>query len=164
MRRFLSWIVMVIAFFVMGFLLTLALGLDRLVMGEIYRLSSILYWAAIILGGATILGIFFGIAFWGSMLTVKLSQLVWKSKKGTRYTVWGIYCILNYALMIILGLANVRDGVDIAAQVIYLVASVIFLFIGRSMAEEDGGPPTKRERLQAKIDKIDAAEARKQGE
>lgn len=164
MRRFLAWIVMFIGENVVLFLLNLALVLVRLVLNEIHRLSPILYWAAIIVGGMTILGILFGVAFYGALIAVKLSQLVWKSKKGTRYVVFGVLCIASYALTIILSLTHVMPNVDIVSQVLFLLASCLFLFAGKTVSEEEGAPPTKREILQAKIDKLDAAEAKKQSQ
>lgn len=162
MRRFLSWIVMILAESVVLFVLNIAVALVRIVMNEIYRLSPILYWAAIIIGGATILGIVFSVIFYGSGIAVKLSQLVWKSKNGLRYKVYGSLCILGYGLTIILSLAKIMTGVDLLLQILFLIASIVFLFVGLEMANSEGGPPTKREILQAKIDKIDAKETEKQ--
>lgn len=162
MRRFLSWIVMILAESVVLFVLNLAVALVRIVMNEIYRLSPILYWAAIIIGGATILGIIFGVIFYGSGIAVKLSQLVWKSKNGLRYKVYGGLCILGYGLTIILSIAKIMPGTDLILQIMFLIASIVFLFVGLEMANSEGGPPTKREILQAKIDKIDAKETEKQ--
>ena len=158
MKRFLSWLVLLICFYILLSIEGIALYLVGLVLSEINRLSKVLYWAAIILGGSTVVGFFSWVMFGGTSLVVKASQLVWRSKRGTRYIVLGAVYAAIYVLLAIGLLAGYARGGNVVDMIIYCITSIALVFVGKSMAADDGGPPSKREILQAKLDKLDAQE------
>jgi hypothetical protein len=147
-------VVLLICFYILLSLEGLALFLVGLVLSEIDRLSKVLYWAAIILGGSTIVGFFSWVMFSGTAIVVKASQLVWRSKRGTRYIVLGAVYAVIYALLAIGLLAGYVTGGNVVDMIIYCITSLALIFIGKGIAADDGGPPSKREILQAKLDKL----------
>lgn len=157
MKRFLSWLVLILCFYLLLMVEGLAVYLISLVFDELNRLSTVLYWAAIVLGGSTVLGVFGWLLFGGTAIVVKASQLVWKSKAGARYLVLGIVSAITYGAGVVMILANVAPG-ELSSNIIFCISSVFLAFIGKSTAIDEGGPPSKREILQEKLDKLDAQE------
>lgn len=157
MKRFLSWLVLILCFYLLLTIEGLAVHLISLVFDELNRLSTVLYWAAIILGGSTVLGVFGWLLFGGTAMVVKASQMVWRSKAGARYIVLGILSAIIYGAYVVMIFANIASG-KLSQNIVFCISSVFLAFIGKSMADDEGGPPSKREILQAKLDKLDAQE------
>lgn len=162
MRRFFSWVAVLVVWYVYQLL---DLNLWRLVFwaaGEIYRLNTALYWILVVIGGSTVLGFVSYFVLLSSMCTVKIPQLIWKSKKGLRYKVYsvvvgllGILCVITA----LLGYSSTK-GISIVCGLTDVFYAVFVYLLADDAVSKDGPPPTKIERMEKKLNKLRETEGR----
>ena len=156
MKRFFSWVTLYLTFVVENLaVLVVAFASDWLI-GELVDVNAILRWIIIIFAGSTILGIIFGVSFYGALFSCKLSQLVWKSQKGLRYCVMGGFFFVYYIYLTVTSFINGSGFIRILVNILLLVYFGLVVFLGKAMAKDDGAPPTKKEILQAKLEKLES--------
>nr|DAF83343.1 MAG TPA: hypothetical protein [Caudoviricetes sp.] len=167
MKRVLSWIVAGLCTWAFRFVTYLLFALALWILGKMYSFSEVLFWVFVILEGTTVLGISIWLIIVGSKLVVTASQSVWKSVKGTRYTVIGILNIVVYGLnlcALIAGTARVTNPAYVAAYIASVIFGIAIIFIGKSTVEEDGAPPTQIEAMEQKLKMLKEKEAKKGNE
>lgn len=156
MKRFLSWVVVLLAstavYYITLYYMKLTFWLDGLI-GGLNRAAYVILLIVFIL--PMFAGIFV-IQLYSAMIVPTLSQAVYKSRKGARYIAAGILGILFYGFFIlgsIIGFVRLYGAGNyllLASEVLYYGLLILF---GCLQAKEGGGPPSKRERLQRKLDK-----------
>lgn len=156
MKRVLSWIVAFLCCYVFRIAAYLVFSLAFLIAEKIYYFSEVLFWVIVVVEGTAIIGFAFIGVFGGSSIAVKASQKVWKSKKGTRYLIAGLYYIIGYSLIllcIIIGVAT-ANVVIICADIATVIFGILLIVAGKAAVAEDGAPPTKTEILEARLQKL----------
>ena len=103
MKRLLSWIVMTVLEYLMLIAVSFVVSLIIRAFHSIGQLSEGLFWAVVILGGGTVLGVVGSLVFLGNGLVVAASEGICNSRRGTRYIVlstliFGMYGFLIYAI------------------------------------------------------------------
>ena len=93
MKRFLSWVVLILFYF----LFAVVLGLDQLLLGYVFnlydQLGAFMKLVVIFVGGTFIGGLALAPLFYGIPFTYAASEAVCPSRKGVRYIVWGIFLV-----------------------------------------------------------------------
>lgn len=157
MRRFLSWIVIPVLLFLYDLLNDFVGACVYYIFWDKMSFAGSII--VLLLSGGTILGI---LAILSALLEiqatiiVKISQAVWKSKKGTRYIVFSVIYALLYSFIIYIAATGIlvpKSGVIIYG-VIGILFSILFAIYGKATAKEDGAPLSKVERLERKIEKL----------
>lgn len=135
---------------------------------RILSFSETLFWVLIVLEGGAALGVTATLVIYGGSLSVAVSQSVWKSKKGLRYKLVGWFLVVLNALFL-LSMILVPDGVRgykpliVAAILTMLIYGISLLISGKAAVQDDGPPPTERERLEARLRELDEKEGRNNG-
>lgn len=139
MERFLAWVVTAMFSWFFRLVAVPIFTLAFRIGDKVYFHSEALFWVIVFLEGSAILGLLVtGIVF-GCNFVVKASQKICRSVKGTRYTVIGIVCIANYALLLF-GAATgfVRaPTAQICAYIACIFYNIALIVIGRAYAKED---------------------------
>lgn len=165
MKRFLSWCQIVLFFSVFYYLMHLYVRIAQWANEVAISCGTVIYIVLFLSIGITILCGFVALPVFGAFLSVFVSQKIYKSKRGARYIVSAVLHA-GYYLFFVLGIAG---GVFIhtaekATWYIILSCNILFAIVvavyGRIAAKEDGAPPSKREKLEAKLNKISEKEAR----
>ena len=165
MRMMFSWIVLIllcIAFYICEYWIW---ALVLIIYRFLYQVSSILFWVVVVTTG---LGLVYyaigGLCALGS-LVIRISQKIHHTKKGGRYRVIGIADILFFTLDLIIIITYITQGrygddavLTLLAMITMIVFGITLVSQSRRIAYEDGAPLTKKERLQAKLDKIEEKE------
>lgn len=168
MRRFLSWITLAACEWLFALVMWY---FSRGAVYVFYFLQSKiggLVWLAIVLEGSVLLGFAFTGLLLGTKLVVSASQAVWKSKAGARYMLYGIITSLLMGAILVLVIKGLVRGGDLASLCVY--CAIMFLFglfligVGKDAVKSDGLPPTKKERLEAKLAAIEEKERRRNGQ
>lgn len=103
----LSWIVMVLIFFIALFIFSLLIDLGRTILDAVSEWPLIIKVVAFCLGGATTLfGLIIAPIWYGIPALVAISESICESPKGTRYVVFGVFIAIDYLLSFILNLIN----------------------------------------------------------
>ncbi len=165
MRRVLSWIVLLLlslAFYICEYWMW---ALVRIIYLFIYKLSSLLFWIIIVSGGLTLVFLLIGAFSAVIPYIIKWTQSIHHTHNGMRYKVVGVFVVLVFAVFSILVVVSVLKDYTISQPLIKILAYItmvgygIYLFVSsKKIAAEDGPPLTKRERLQAKLDRLDEKE------
>lgn len=164
MKRVLSWIVLLLGANVFYYI---ACFVERLLVRIIGGAAEAGIAALVILYivfGSLIFAIFTMGPWFAAHGIVALSQKIWKSNRATRYWVLGVLYGLYYILCIILMIV----GILVVSQPFWGYVEAVFMLYfcialictGVSCAKEDGPAPSKREQLQAKLNKEIAKEER----
>lgn len=155
MKRFLSWIVLYLMFVVENIVLFIVSRVATELLYELGKLGAVLRIILIIAGSGGALGIIGGVCFYGAMFACRLSQQVWRSRKGLRYYLLGGFYTLYYILALFLGITQHAAFSGNLLSFLMLAFCVLVIMMGNVFVSTDDPPPTKREILQAKIDKLD---------
>lgn len=94
MKRFLSWLALIVCYFAVCMLVSLDGMLLNYIWGLYDQLSPFLKIIVIIIGGTFVFGLAVAPVYYGSILTLTWCEKISESKKGTRYTVMGIFILL----------------------------------------------------------------------
>ena len=165
MKRALSWLVAFLCTWVFRTIIYWLFALALLILNKMYSFREVLFWVFVILEGTTVLSISIWLIIAGSKLVISASQAVWKSVKGTRYTVIGILNIVVYGLSLIAllaGTARAENPAYVAAYIASVIFGVAIIFVGKATVEEDGAPPSQVEVLEQKLKKMKEKEAQKE--
>lgn len=161
MKRVLSWFVLILCCTAFYYCEYFVWYFVFLIGDKIYGLNEIVFWVLVVLIGSGAIGSIIAAIVYGSHLTVRASQAVWKSAKGTRYLVYGVINTVFYGFLLIsyfIGTLRTSSGIlFIFAAATMIIFGVVLIILGKNAPSEDGAPPTKREVLQAKLDKLDKA-------
>ena len=139
MKSFLAWAITAMFSWIFRLVAAPIFTLAFRIGDKVYSHSEVLFWVIVVLEGSTVLGLLItGIVF-GCNFVVKASQKMCRSVKGTRYTVIGIVCIANYALLLFGAAAGfVRTPtVQICAYIACIFYNIALIVIGRAYAKED---------------------------
>ena len=139
MERFLAWVVTAMFSWFFRLVAVPIFTLAFRIGDKVYFHSEALFWVIVFLEGSTILGLLVtGIVF-GCNFVVKASQKMCRSVKGTRYTVIGIVCIANYALLLFGAAEEVAKvpTAHICAYIACIFYNIALIVIGRTQAKED---------------------------
>ena len=163
MRRFLSWIVLYILNFIFYILEFYVWRIAVSLFSGLYASSRAIFFVVLFLGGGELLlGLIYYAIFYGGDLVIRASQGTWRSRNGTRYKVVGVLNIITYAAFIALviygGAAGAPLIVNILAYLTMIVFGIVMITTRHEIVDDYGQPLSKRERLQAKIDKLDNEE------
>lgn len=169
MRRVLSWLVLLIltvVFYICEYWLwVLVQGIYLF----LYKLSPILFWVVVLGGGLTLVWMLIAVISTVIPMIIQWTQSVYHTHSGLRYKIVGIMVALFFALNAVLTVVFVMRDKPISRPLVMLLACLtmvgygIYLVASSSrIADEDGPPLTKRERLQAKLDKLDEKERNQQ--
>lgn len=162
MKRFLSWIVLGVAEWVLGIAVWYTIYFGLWLFNLIYHKVEVLFWVLIVVYGLGAVGAVIIALIAGAKGVASVSQAVWKSKRGARYVVVGLITFLLMGAATSLVLAGLIRGGDLLQFGLYTGFMALFglslIFVGRSVAAENGPPPTKKEILQAKLAKLEERE------
>lgn len=134
MKRFLSWIVLIVMGYIVSLLTSLVMGLGAYIFALIDELNAFLKILIYLVGGTTLLSILIAPIYYGCMFTVPASESVKKSRKGLRYIIYSVYNLLMSVVYIILGFAQGEFRLHSLLMCIYYIA---ILLIGKSAALEN---------------------------
>ena len=130
MKRFLSWLALLVFVVLIGLLTNLVVWFSSYLLSLYLQLSAFLKLVIILFGGGILLGIVFAPIMYGIPLTVSLCEKINESKKGARYIVMGIFILLySIAVMFFLGFY--------ADQVIMTIYGIVLMVVGRKTAKEN---------------------------
>lgn len=166
MKRFLSWVVLLVLTWVFDWVNSKFWILVFWAGGEISGINRALFIVILLFAVGTILSIVFYGSLTCAAMCVKASQAIRHSKKGVRYIVVAVV----YGLVDLLIVVGVFAGFATPKwqSLAYAVTGVIFLCAlvgaGRSFSAEDGGPKSKVEELEEKLARAKAKEAAKNNE
>ena len=165
MRRLLSWIVLLLlsfAFYICEYWLW---ALVRFIYLFLYKLSSLLFWVIVLGGGFTLVWVLIGVFSVVIPYIIKWTQSIHHKHNGMRYKVVGVLVAVLFGILAILAVIFVVKDLEIPQPLIQILSYITMVVYGiylivsaKQIAEEDGPPLTKRERLQAKLDKLDEKE------
>ena len=162
MKRFLSWIVTGISISLVYYPFDWLFRLICWGVGELADLSKLVLVLVVLFAGGTILSVIGWLIFIGSGLLAMASQAICKSKNGGRYALWGTVCIIRYVFvmaMAIVGVAQFSTPLHgYGVSICMVLFGIAFIFLGKSKAQEDGPPKSKKEVLQEKLAKEEAKE------
>lgn len=151
MERFLAWVVTAMFSWFFRLVAVPIFTLAFRIGDKVYFHSEALFWVIVFLEGSTILGLLVtGIVF-GCNFVVKASQKMCRSVKGTRYTVIGIVCIANYALLLFGAAEEVAKvpTAHICAYIACIFYNIALIVIGRTQAKEDREAIPEEEKTKA---------------
>lgn len=94
MKRFLSWIVLILCIVAIALYTTLMVIIGKFLLGVVDGAGLIGKIVAVFFGGSVLIGMFYFLISTAVYLTVKFSDAVRESLRGTRYIVAGILVIL----------------------------------------------------------------------
>lgn len=141
MKRFLSWVTLlildVLAMTVLGLLAVLCYSLGL----AIYNTHPALFWIIIFVGGSFGFGIISALSYTLPSFIVNICERIYKSRKGIRYYVIGGLIIALYLYDIIYGLATGYYTPPlftyIVCRLIYLVINIFIIIFGRAALDDD---------------------------
>ncbi len=128
MKRVLSWLVLAVCDFAFTLVVSLDLMLLRYVLGLYGELSAFLKIAALVLGGSFVLALAAAPLFYGIPLIHRASEAVCESRKGMRYTVYGIVTLLS----VLYTLGNRA----MLADILVAIYGISFIVIGHNTRKE----------------------------
>ena len=138
MKRFCSWIILLVFTYLSRLALGLIIVLTSWILNKISSFSEVLYWVVLILYGGSILGFIFFLFGGGASLIVNTVQSIHESKTGARYIVVAVFTVIFTALLVF-GLYNgfvTGDKLTTAAYVAHAILTVIVAIMGKSAANE----------------------------
>lgn len=165
MKRILSWIALLLGANVFYYIACFVERLLVRIIGGAAEAGIAALVILYILFGSVIFAIITVGPWFAAHGIVALSQKMWKSNRAMRYWVLGVLYGLYYILCIIL----MSVGILVVSQPFWGYVEAIFMLYfcialictGVSCAKEDGPAPSRREQLQAKLDKEIAKEEKK---
>ena len=150
MKRFCSWIILVVLTFLAKVLMNLIVLLTSWVLGKLSSLSTTLFWILIIFYGGSILSFLLFLYGAGAHLVAHTVQSIHPSKTGMRYIVvavinvlYGAFVIWGYYVGVITG-GSILQNIALACGTIF---TVIVAIVGKGLANEE-----KEKELQGKIE------------
>ena len=167
MKRLLSWIVVYLLSTVFYFVSTFVVTFLASLSSYVTHWSTIIFWL-VILGGGSFLIFLIVYAVMGSVqLVLNASQGLCHSVNGTRYKVAAILTIIFWGFNLVATMYQVIQHtasnifISIVESLVMLGFSICLMSMGKERVLFDGPPLSERERLQAKLDALDAKEGRK---
>lgn len=139
MKRFCSWIILLVFTYIARLLLGLVITLTTWILGKISDLSSVIYWIIIILYGGSILSFIIYLFFGGAYLIVHTVQSIHESKTGARYIVVAVMNVLFTAFLIFgqyAGFVTGGSALTMAAYVAHAILTIVVACMGKSAANE----------------------------
>lgn len=136
MKRLLSWVVAVVLEYILMIIVSFAAALTARAFNSIGQLSEGLFWLAVILGGTTVLGIFFWIVTVGNGAVVAASEKICPSNKGARYIVIGTLFIAFYGFLLWGTYIGAARGVSMLAEIVCIINAIVFLLIAHATNAE----------------------------
>ena len=124
MKRFLSWLVLLGCYLAFAFLVSIYIPLINFVFDLYGSLNAFLKLLILIIGGSFLLGIVIAPVYYGIPLMHTASEAVCESRKGVRYTVFGIWVLTSTVLEAITGVMF-RD-------IFFAILGISFIVIGRN--------------------------------
>ena len=128
MKRFLSWLALIGCYFLFCFIVALDMALLSYVLDLYSQLSAFLKLVILIIGGSFVLGIAFAPLFYGIPLIITACEAICPSKRGTRYTVFGIFVLVCCVAEIFMGFM-LRD-------ILIGIFAISLIVCGRSKAKD----------------------------
>lgn len=157
MKRLLSWIVLVALGYVFNICQNLIWRVFISLATWLYSASTVFFWIIVVLVGSGILWLLLALICGAAGFIVRISQNIWRSKKGARYIVYGIFEIAGYALLIfflIKGILETHASLEyFISYATMIVFGIMIIVTGVGTVASDGAPPTKVEQLEAKLAK-----------
>ena len=139
MKRFCSWIILLVFTYLARLLLGLIITLTTWVLAKISDLSTVVYWIILIVYGGSIFSFLIYMFFGGAYLIVHTVQSIHESKTGARYIVVAIMNVLFTVFLIFGQYAGFVTGgstLTMVAYVAHAILTVVVAFIGKSAANE----------------------------
>lgn len=137
MKRFLSWLLLLVGMVILDIVFGLMTRLAMLIVGLLSGLSTWLIVVIVLVAGSAFIGIVTLPAMYGTGFLVELCERVCPTKKGTRYYVaaglWAAYVI--YAVVAVIVAKGYWWLLIQAAMIAY--AAVAMIVVGRHMVEEN---------------------------
>lgn len=161
MKRFLSWVVLLVCNKLMEILTSLFGVLVIWVWSKLIGAGIVAIIVVALLAGGTGISIAIMMPAFASAGTAWLSQRVYKSKAGRRYTinavVFGLLyagSLFNAAIEVIGGDAEIQVALaQIIAYALMVYFEVMVAVSGHERVRDDGAPMTKKQRLEAQLAK-----------
>lgn len=144
MKRILSWIVLYLITVVIELLTSVVVGLGGYVLGLVGELNTFLRLIIYLVGGTTFLSFLFLPTYYGFIFVIFASEAIKKSKKGMRYTVFGIYCLIAEIVFIINGLASHTFLLsNLILSIIMCIFYIALIVAGATTAKENANDNDK---------------------
>lgn len=127
-KRFLSWLILVGCYIIVCLYAALNIAVMSYAASFYGTLSAVWKVVAIVIGGAFFVSLAVAPIYYGSALSVGLSNRICESKQGTRYSALGIFVLVTCLLEAIIDF-GFRD-------IIIGIYGVVLIYFGRSIKKE----------------------------
>jgi hypothetical protein len=157
MKRFLSWLVLMLCNGVVGYVITLIAMLASYLVAVILDMGIGAVIIVLLLCGGVGTGLAIILPALCAYGSTWLSQKVCKSMNGKRYSVIGTIMIILYGINFLAALIGVFFGdyaiYQVVAFALMVYYSIMIIVVGHERADTDGAPLTKREKLEMRLAK-----------
>lgn len=138
MKRFCSWIILLVFTYLSRLILGLIITLTSWIITKISNFSEVLYWLIILLYGGSILWFITFLFGAGASLVVNTVQSIHESKTGARYIVVAVLNVLFSAFLIYGYFVGFVTGTKLTmvAYGVHAIFTIVVAIMGKSAANK----------------------------